>query len=54
MTEPDHIFWARRWFYARKLLVKTPRPIATIYEMNRMLYLTEVFSFMFDRRLAKR
>jgi len=47
------IFWAQRWNAARQIYRYLPRqPRATLYNMNQMLYLTEVFSWLFEQKLS--
>ena len=48
----DLIFWAKRWNAARQIYRYIPRQRRmTLCNMNQMLYLVEVFSYLFDRRI---
>lgn len=54
VNEPDHIFWAQRYRYARALCRRAKHPYpghADLAESNYGLYLTEVFSWIFEQRL---
>jgi len=43
-TDPNHIFWVKRWNAARR--IHAPGMMTAV---NQTLYLTYVFSFYFDQ-----
>ena len=45
--EPGHIFWLKRWDASRRI-ARHRKYDSILAAMNKMIYLTEVFSWYFD------
>ena len=51
--EADHVFWAKRYKHARMLCRLTRyqcQSVRDLAELDYMMYLTHVFSFMIERK----
>ena len=50
--EPEHIFWLKRWDYAKRQARRFPRhyQYGQLAAVNQMSYLVEIFSWIFERK----